>query len=161
MDSHMTQFRPMSYNLNHWLSGEIAEWPPWDMLHDFSLLLADADIMLKVDKSFYHHNSDKLMIIRCVCVCARACAHMRMHSIVSDSLWPHGLGPPSSSVHGIFQARILEQVAISYSRGPSQPRDQTHVSCISYIGRRIFYHCAVWEAIIGLMDWKGNRSSGS
>ena len=32
---------------------------------------------------------------------------------------------PGSSVHGIFQARILEWVAIYYSRGSSRPRDQT------------------------------------
>ena len=38
--------------------------------------------------------------------------------------------PPGSSVHGIFQARILEWVAISSSRGSSQPRDRTGVSCI-------------------------------
>ena len=36
--------------------------------------------------------------------------------------------PPGFSVHGISQARIPEWVAISYSRGPSQPRDQTHFS---------------------------------
>ena len=41
---------------------------------------------------------------------------------------------PISSVHGIFQARILEWVAISFSRGSSQPRDRTWVSCIA--GRR-------------------------
>ena len=35
---------------------------------------------------------------------------------------------PDSSVHGISQARILEWVAISSSRGSSQPRDQTHIS---------------------------------
>ena len=35
------------------------------------------------------------------------------------------------SVHGIIQARILEWVAISFSGGPSQPRDQTQVSCIA------------------------------
>jgi len=39
--------------------------------------------------------------------------------------------PSGSSVHGIFQARILEWVAISSSRGSSQPRDRTHVSCIA------------------------------
>ena len=39
--------------------------------------------------------------------------------------------PPGSSVHGIVQARILEWVAISSSRGSSQPRDQTQVSCIA------------------------------
>ena len=35
--------------------------------------------------------------------------------------------PPGSSVHGTFQARILEWVAISLFRGPSWPRDQTHL----------------------------------
>ena len=35
---------------------------------------------------------------------------------------------PRSSVHGIFQARVLEWVAIAFSRGSSQPRDQTWVS---------------------------------
>ena len=43
-----------------------------------------------------------------------------------------------SSVQGISQARILEWVAISSSRGYAQPRDRTHVSCISYIGRWVF-----------------------
>ena len=38
---------------------------------------------------------------------------------------------PGSSVHGISQARILERVAIPFSRGSSQPRDQTRVSCIA------------------------------
>ena len=39
--------------------------------------------------------------------------------------------PPGSSVHGISQARILEWVSFSFSRGSSQPRDRTHVSCIA------------------------------
>ena len=50
---------------------------------------------------------------------------------------------PGSSVHGVFQARILEWVAISSSRGSSQPRDPTRISCI---GRQILYHRATWEA---------------
>ena len=51
-----------------------------------------------------------------------------------------------SSVHGILQARILEWVAISCSRGSSWSRDQTCLSCISYTGRWILYHCATREA---------------
>ena len=54
--------------------------------------------------------------------------------------------PPGSSVHGIFQARILEWVAMSSFRGSSWPRDWTWVSCISCIGRWILYHCPAWEA---------------
>ena len=44
---------------------------------------------------------------------------------------PMDCSPPGSSVHGILQARILEWVAISFSRGSSQPRDRTQVSCIA------------------------------
>ena len=39
--------------------------------------------------------------------------------------------PPGSSLQGILQARALKWVAISFSRGSSQPRDRTHVSCIA------------------------------
>ena len=39
--------------------------------------------------------------------------------------------PPRSSIHGIFQARVLEWVAISFSRGSSQSRDRTRVFCIA------------------------------
>ena len=41
--------------------------------------------------------------------------------------------PPGSSVHGMLQARILEWVAIPFSRGSSQPQDWTWVSCIADI----------------------------
>ena len=44
---------------------------------------------------------------------------------------PHGLYPPGFSVHRISQARILEWVAISFSRGSSRPRDRTQVSHIA------------------------------
>ena len=47
---------------------------------------------------------------------------------------------PGSSVHGIFQARILEWVAVSFSRGSSQPRDQTHASYVSCTGRQVLYY---------------------
>ena len=46
------------------------------------------------------------------------------------------------STHGILQARILEWVTISFSRGSVWPRDWTQVSCI---GRQILYHWATWE----------------
>ena len=58
--------------------------------------------------------------------------------------------PPDSSVHHIFQPRILDCVAISSSRGSSQSRDQTHISCI---GRWILYHRATWESS-RLSTWK-------
>ena len=48
---------------------------------------------------------------------------------------PVGCSLPGSSVHGIFQARVLEWIAISFSRGSSQPRDKTRVSHI--VDRRL------------------------
>ena len=53
---------------------------------------------------------------------------------------PTDRSPLGSSVPGILQTRILEQVTISYSRGSSQPRDWTHSSYVSCIGRQIVYH---------------------
>ena len=71
----------------------------------------------------------------CVCVCAQSCLTL------CD---PMDCSPPGSSVQGILQAGILEWIAISFSRR-SRPRDQTHVSCVSCIGRQIFYHCTTME----------------
>ena len=56
---------------------------------------------------------------------------------------PMDCSPPVSSVHEIFQARILEWVAISFSRGSSQPRDRTQVSCNA---DRVFTDWATREA---------------
>ena len=65
-------------------------------------------------------------------------------SVVSDFLRPRWLySPPGSSIHGIAQARILEWVAISFSKASSRPRDPTRISCI---GRQILYHWATWKA---------------
>ena len=50
---------------------------------------------------------------------------------------------PCSPDHGILQSKILEWVALSFSRGSSQPRDGTCVSCI---GGQILYHWATQEA---------------
>ena len=63
--------------------------------------------------------------------------------------------PPGSSVHEIFQARILEWGAISFSRGSSQPRDRTRVSCTA---GRLFTDWGTREThdllhLISLIDW--------
>ena len=63
--------------------------------------------------------------------------HPGMCSIMSNSLWPHGLYPTKLLVCGIFQARILEHTAISSSRGSFLPRGGTHVSYVFCICRRI------------------------
>ena len=57
---------------------------------------------------------------------------------MSNSCEPTDCSLLGSSVQRIFQARILEQVAISLSRGSFQPRDQTHVSCVSCTASRFY-----------------------
>ena len=56
---------------------------------------------------------------------------------------------PGSSAHGIFQARVLEWVAISFSRGSSWPRDRT---CVSHIVGRCFTIWTTKEVISEVID---------
>ena len=76
--------------------------------------------------------------VSCACLCAHSLSHVWLCDFMDCS-------PPGSSVRGIFQARILEQAAISFSRGFSWPRDQSHLFCI---GRQIPYHWTTWKAPI-------------
>ena len=63
---------------------------------------------------------------------------------------PVECSPPGSSVHGTLQARILEWVAISFSRGSSQPRDWTQVSRIA--GRRFNLWATREAPVLGSFD---------
>ena len=71
--------------------------------------------------------------------CTAAQSHLTLGDPVDCSL-------PGSSVHGIFQARVLERVAMPSSRGSSPPRGLTPISFLSCIGRQILYHWTTWEA---------------
>ena len=101
----------------------------------------------------------------CVCVCSVTQLCPNLYNPMDCSL-------PGSSVHGIFQARILKWVAISYSRGYSRPRDWTRVSCISYTDRHpggpelfiknsIFsiYSTQIPFSVSGILSWKSTASS--
>ena len=66
---------------------------------------------------------------------------------------------PGSYVHGIFQARVLQWVAISSSRGSSWPRDRTCVSCISWIGRWILNQLCHLEFLV-FSNRKSNSTEG-
>ena len=70
-------------------------------------------------------------------------------SVMSNSLRPMGCSPPGSSVHGILQARMLEWVAIPFSRESSQPRDQT---LLSDVAGRFFTIWATREAPLNYND---------
>ena len=72
-------------------------------------------------------------------------------SCVLSHVWlcdPMDCSPPSSSIHGIFQARILEWVDISSSRDLLHSGIEPMVSCVSCIGKRILYHWPTKEAHI-------------
>ena len=71
----------------------------------------------------------------------RVCSMRAVCLVTQPSLTPCDpldCSPPGSPVHGILQATMLEGVALPFSRGSSQPRDQTCVSCISGIAGRFF-----------------------
>ena len=76
-----------------------------------------------------------------------SCRTMQMYltllKVKVTQLCPTLCDPMDNTVHGILQARILEWVAISFSRGSSQPRNQTQVSCIA---GRFFTNWATREA---------------
>ena len=71
--------------------------------------------------------------------CGFCCLVAKSCPILCD---PVDCSPSGSSIHRISQARILEWVASSFSRGPSRPRDRIHASCI---GRWILCHGAIRE----------------
>ena len=86
----------------------------------------------------------------CVCVCVHTCA-LSVTQMYLTLCNPMDYTPSGSSVLGIFQARLLEWVAMSSSRGSSQPRDETCVlcflHCVSCIGRWILHDCATWKRV--------------
>ena len=67
------------------------------------------------------------------------------HSVVSDSLWPMAYSPARLPCLWNFPGKYTGVACLFYTRGSSQPRDWTQVSCISCIGRWILYHWATWE----------------
>ena len=90
-----------------------------------------------------HHLQLCVYMCILICVCVYACAQS-----CTTLCNPMDCSPLGSSVHGIFQARTLVWVAISYSRGSSQPRDWIRISYVSCVGRWILYYCPTWEAYI-------------
>ena len=80
-----------------------------------------------------------------MCVCVRADMHM-LNMFKSSRL--HGLySLPSSSIHKFSRQEYWSGLPFPTSGDPRHPGiKQTHVFCISCIGRRILYHCTTWEA---------------
>ena len=80
---------------------------------------------------------------------------------------PMDCSPPGSSVHRILQARILEWVAISFSRGSCWPRNWTQASCIagkwfftSWATSETFWNRDIWDKGYVFMSWVSLELSG-
>ena len=103
---------------------------------ELGLQIASAPVLtpLVISSSLIELNAISVVRIPCfICCC---CSVAKLYLTL---LQPQ---PARLLIHGISQARILEWVVISFSRGSSWPRDWTYVSCI---GRQILYHWATWE----------------
>ena len=151
---------------SHWALMEEAVWlceglqkqhcrlEGWPMLEDARATgqewpqrrraIAHAQQGLGCSGSNDHHGSARAFISRRELINPQGKLRIWEHCAYVESLsrvrlWnPMDCMSPASSAHGIFQARILGQVAISSSRGSSQLRDRTHISSVSCIGRQIF-----------------------
>ena len=106
-----------------------AQWHLWIFAFTFFFFFSWRVIALECCVGFCHTSTWISHI--CICLVAHLC--LTFCSSMDCS-------PPGSSIHGISQARILEWVAILYSRGSSWPRYRTRVSCVSGIGRQIIHH---------------------
>ena len=104
-----------------------SSFPSGNILHTYSTV---SGTLTLIQSAHLIHVSPVLHVLICLCV-----FRMNVFAQSCPTLCdPMDCSPPGSSVYGIFQARVLEWVAISFSRGSSQPRDQIQVPCTA--GRR-------------------------
>ena len=114
-------------SLNHWATREVL---------DEMLFLSTIQRKLLW---FWFSPRRLALCLDCACVCVCVCSVVQLCPTLCDLM---DCSPPGSFVHIISHARILKQVAISFSTGSSLPRDQTCLSYVSCIGRQILHHCA-------------------
>ena len=100
---------------------------------------------LKCEQPTQSLTSKVYFVERCCCGCCCSCCLVTQACPILFDLMYYS--PPGSSAHGVLQLRILQGVAIPFSRGSSQPRDQTQVS---HNAGRFFSFWATREALIEL-----------
>ena len=124
-------------------------WNAFD-LQDRVSFSTERSLLFTLDKSFHEWTPLNLPFITSyLCISSSSCIKHSpvnclesfLHQVIEYITQscptlcnPMDCGLPGSLVHGIFQARVLEWVAISFSRGSSLPSDRTRISCI--VGRR-------------------------
>ena len=128
------QNQPISSTLGlRWLYLPVSSWI---LLYLFILLLSLESVILEGRAHALFISWSLAPNIDIACQITQSCLTL------CDSMDRSLVG---SSVHGIFQVRILEWVAMPSSRGSSQPRDGTHISYISCISRRVLFYSVTWE----------------
>jgi hypothetical protein len=110
---------------------------PWKYVHFLSYYLVTGQILNSTSQKVVLGLPNQAWKPEGKCVLSPTVVYSLSH--VQFFRDPLDCSPPGSSVRGIFQARILEWVAMSSSRGSPQPRDRSRVSCISGTGRLILY----------------------
>ena len=112
----------VAYNWELSLSSTILKWFPMGHILEESLPLNGTETVTYFWPVEGWWGVTPMIMLGCCCSIPKLC----------PTLWdPMECSPPVSSVLGISQTRILEQVAISFSRGSSWLRDWTHVSCLA------------------------------
>ena len=87
----------------------------------------------------------------------RACVHAKSLQLCLTLCKPMDCGPPGSSVHGDSPGKDMEWIFMPSSRGSCQPRDQTYISYISWIGRWVLFHyCQLWSP---RKHWDGTKKA--
>ena len=119
------------------LQARILEWIAVPFFREFSQPRDQTQVSLIAGGFFIiWATSEALYMCVYVCVCVCVCVTWKKVKLLLAqsclTLWdPMNCSSPGSSVHGISQARILEWIAIPFSRRSYQPRDQSWVSCIA------------------------------
>ena len=111
-----------------------------------------AKILLR--QCHYPHFVDIFGTSVCVCVCECVCVWERVTQLCPTFCDPMNCSPPGSSVHGILEARILEWVAMPFSRGSSWPTGDPGLTRVSCVAGRFFTVWALREAL----KWKQKGS---
>ena len=99
-----------------------------------------------------HHDNNCLQIYEFgALVSVGVCVCTKLLQLCLNLCDPRDHSLPESSVHGSLQARILEWISLPSSRVSSQPRDRTHLSYVSCIGRQVLYHyhCLGNPSVVG------------
>ena len=133
-------------SLDPWPKGGVLPFPGW-VTHFAQVILISKEWKTAAVCCGYHGTAGLLFNFlvfisshNSFYICCWWCLVTKLCLTLCDSM---DCNLPGSSVHGILRARILEWVAISFSRGSSPSRDRTHVSCI---GRQFLYHWTTREA---------------